>query len=494
MMDEGLIVRTSAGSLAGAKTAGVRRWLGVPYARAERFGAPEPVPPWTGLRPATRFAPQCPQIFGSNPKYMQVDPPRYAEDGCLALNIWAPDHEPERPRPVFFWIHGGAFTLGGSNVYDGAELARMGDIIVVGINYRLGVLGFVDFATVLADPSIPSNLGLRDQIAALRWVHDNIAAFGGDPARVTIAGESAGSISVSMLMVCRAAWPLFQGAVMQSGALSLVQGRRKSLETAQHYAELLELRPGPGALERLRALDLRALLATQGRLNGMKKASIAAAPWFDGDLLPPTLHDALVHPHAPVPLIAGATREEVRLFEVLPGNILPTSWRKLEGLVEMVLPPQAARRVLESYPRTKKGRRALATDLVFAMPTRQFAETHARDYPTWVYRFDYRHPLLGAYHAIDLLFLWPGRGLSATLARGGRQTGKRLALANRMRTYWSTFTKLGAPGGDWPQYRLEDRQVLLFGKKQDRVVANPDGERVGAWEGTLVNAVAERVG
>jgi len=484
------IVETIAGTVAGTRADGVRRWRGVPYARAERFAAPQPVPPWAGVRPAARFAPQCPQLFGSKSRLMQVKAPDFAEDGCLALNIWAPDREPDRPRAVLVWIHGGAFTVGSANIYDGAELSRTGDIVVVTINYRVGVLGFVDFGAAIDRPDLPSNLGLRDQIAALQWVHDNIAAFGGDPARVTIAGESAGSMAISLLMVCREAWPLFHGAIMQSGALSLIHDRRKSARTAKRYAELLRVDPKPGALERLKAMDLRVLLEAQGRINAQEKGGIPAAPWFDGDLLPGSLQAALSHPHAPVPLIAGSTREEVRLFELLPGDILPTTWSQLESLVTTLLAPEAAARVLGAYPRSKVGRRALGTDLMFAIPTRQFAETHARQqHPTWAYRFDYRHPLMGAYHAIDLLFLWPGRGLRVALARGGRLRGKRRALAERMRGYWASFTRSGSPGAGWPRHGLEDRRVLLF-DRTDTVAANPDADRHTAWDGALVPAVA----
>ncbi|MCA9702011.1 MAG: carboxylesterase family protein, partial [Myxococcales bacterium] len=315
-MDKSLIVETSAGKVAGTEVDGVRQWLGVPYAHAERFAAPGPAEPWKGVRAAKRFAPQCPQIFGSNPKRAQVGE-RFTERGCLALNIWAPasDPEPGRLRPVFFWIHGGAFCAGGSNIYRGAELARSGDIIVVGINYRLGVLGFVDFGGALDEPEIPSNLGLRDQIAALEWVRDNIAGFGGDPRKVTIAGESAGSISVSLLMVCRRAWPLFRGAIMQSGALTLIRGQDKAQELARSYLGLLGLGRREG-LAGLRRLDVRTLLEAQAGIDGRQSANVPAVPWFDGDLLPASLDEALEHPHAEVPLIAGATREEVRLFEV----------------------------------------------------------------------------------------------------------------------------------------------------------------------------------
>nr|WP_255216122.1 carboxylesterase family protein [Pseudenhygromyxa sp. WMMC2535] len=483
----GPIVETTAGEVEGARVEGVRRWLGIPYAQAERFAAPEPPAPWQGVRKADAFGPQCPQIFGHKPKNAQYQAPGYDEARCLGINVWAPEGEPERPRPVFFWIHGGAFTLGSADIYDGAALARSGDVVVVSINYRLGALGFVNFEDALDLPQLPSNLGLRDMIAALEWVRDNIAAFGGDPGQVTIAGESAGSMAVSLLMICERAWPLFHGAIMQSGAISLIHDRAKSTGLARRHLEQLGISgSGEAALEQLRGLDVRSLLLAHGQVDKLEAGGIAAAPWFDGDLLPASLPEALEQRHAPVPLIAGATREESRLFELARMDILPLGWPALEAVLEQRLSAEDAERVLAAYPRTKRGRRDLATDLAFAIPTRTFAERHAsQGNPTWYYRFDYSHPLFGACHGIDLLMLWPGTSLRATLARGGPQTGKRLALAKRMRGHWASFTRTGEPGSGWPRYELDSRQVYLF-DKTDEVAKNPDGDKLEAWHGVVI--------
>ncbi len=319
----GTLVHTACGPIEGASADGMRHWFGVPYAQAERFAAPGPLTPWHETRSATTMAPQCPQIYGSNAKRARSAGPDYGED-CLALNIWSPEGAEPGSRPVFFWIHGGAFVAGSCNGYNGAELARVGDMVVVGINYRVGALGFANLGEALGLPDIPSNLGLRDQIAALTWVRDNIAAFGGDPGRVTIAGQSAGSMSVSLLMLCRAAWPLFHGAIMQSGAVSLIQDRETSRRIGRRYVELLGVNQGD--FEKLRHMDVQQLFEAQGRIDSEERNGLPAAPWYDGDLLPASLAEAHAHPTAPVPLLAGATREEVRLFELMPGDILPTKW------------------------------------------------------------------------------------------------------------------------------------------------------------------------
>lgn len=472
-----IIVKTPAGALLGHVQDGVRHWLGVPYAQAQRFAAPEPVAPWEGVRSALEMAPQCPQSMGPQAR---TEEPDFAED-CLALNIYVPEGGADvGAKPVFVWIHGGAFLAGGSNGYDGGELACSGDMVVVTINYRVGVLGFVNFGDVLGLPDIPSNLGLRDQIAALEWVRDNIAAFGGDPQRVTIAGQSAGSMSVSLLLLSRQTWPLYRGAIMQSGAVSLIHDREHSQRVARRYAELLDLNQGD--LDKLRQIDVATLLEVQTRIGKEERNSIPAAPWYDGDLLPGSLEEAHAHPTPAIPLIAGSAREEIRLFDLMPGDILPSSWDDLEALLHSSLPKEQAEAVLAAYPRTRQGRRALATDLTFAMPTRNYAERHARQHPTWYYRFDYAHPIAGATHGLELLLFWPFSGLRALLARGGRMKGRRAALGARMNRHWAHFTHHGRPGDDWPAYTPEQRQVRLF-NLEDALVTNLDAERLAAWNG-----------
>lgn len=359
MTEDSFAIDTQYGRVRGFDKNGMRTWLGIPYARAARFEAPQAAEPWSGVRDAVSPAPMCPQGFGGRrPKV----PEGVAED-CLTVNIWAPPADGRR-RPVMFWIHGGAFMAGGANQYDGQEFARLHDIVVVGINYRVGVLGFVNFGDALGLPSIPSNLGLRDQIAALRWVHDNVGAFGGDPTRVTIVGQSAGSMSVSLLMLCKEAWPYFRGAVLQSGALNLLHDREKSIFVARGYAEKLGL--NQGSLEKLRALDVNALLDAQGEVQKLTPNGIPASPWYDGELLPDSYIAAQAAPVAQVPIMAGATRQEVRLFDLLPGpRILPTRRADIEPMLRHQL-PQKAEAILRSYPESSTDRSGERSDLLYA--------------------------------------------------------------------------------------------------------------------------------
>jgi para-nitrobenzyl esterase len=473
-----LTVQTLSGPVRGFAKDGVRRWYGIPYVRQERLAAPGPVAPWSEVRDATAFGSQCPQMYGNSAKRAMLAPPGFAED-CLDLNIYVPEGG-EAVKPVYVWIHGGAFVVGSGNSYDGSAMARAGDVIVVTVNYRVGALGFVNFGEVLGLPDLPSNLGLRDQIAALEWVRDNIRAFGGDPLRVTIGGQSAGSMSVSLLLHAKSSWPLYRGAIMQSGAISLVHSHEKSLAIARRYAELLDL--NQGSLERLRTLDLRSLFEAQAKVGAENPGTIPASPWFDGDLLPASLADAQAQAAAPVPLIAGGARDEIRLFELMPGDILPSKWPQLEALLERQLGKEHAARVLAAYPRTTAGRRALATDLAFSMPTRNFAERHMAHSPTWFYRFDYSHPIAGATHGLDLTLTWPMNGFRAAFARGGAFRGRRAALGNRMIGHYAHFVRYLEPAPGWPAYTPAERSVMLF-NYADRLEANPDGARLAAWAG-----------
>ncbi|QIG80799.1 carboxylesterase/lipase family protein [Stakelama tenebrarum] len=486
---DALTVETGSGPVRGSVAcAGVRKWMGIPFARAPRFAAPEPHPGWSDVRDATRAGPQCPQMFGSKAKRARMAEPDFSEE-CLSLNIYAPATQGDEKLPVYVWIHGGAFLAGGGAAYDGSLMAQTGHCLVVTINYRLGVLGFVDFGDALGLPDIPSNLGLGDQIAALRWVRDNIAAFGGDPEKVTIGGQSAGSMSVSLLMLAQGAWPLFRGAIMQSGAVSLIHSRETAQRIARRYAELLDLNQGD--LEKLRTMPLRRLFEAQGTVDAETPGGIPAAPWYDGDLLPESLAAAQAAPTAPVPLIAGAAREESRLFELMPGSILPTRRAEVAERLTGGLGEAAAGEILAAYPDNKAGNRALASDFSFGMPTRNFAERHAAHQPTWFYRFDYSHPIAGATHGLDLTLTWPMKGLRAALARGGPMKGKRAALGGRMIDHYAHFVRDLTPvlprGAEWPQYRPNERKVKIFALA-DRVETDPDAERVAAWAGRDVGS------
>ena len=471
---------TGRGPVLGADDGQVRSWLGIPYGRADRFGAPQSPDRWPEPKPCLQYGAQAVQNMAETMKQAKLEAPEFSED-CLHLNVWAPAGAASSPRPVLVWIHGGAFIGGASNLFDGSEFARDHGIVVVSVNYRLGVFGFVNFGDALDDPGMPGNLGLRDQMAALQWVHDNIASFGGDPGKVTISGESAGSTSVSLLMMHRPSWALFRGAILQSGGPTLVLDRQTSIRIARRYLEILGI--GPDDRERLFDLPAETLMRVQCQVFAEEGAGLPAAPWWDDELLPASMDAARQAPCAPVPVIAGATHDEIRFFElpVIP-PCLPTRWDEIEHALAQGLEAERRETVLKAYPRTEDGRRMLATDLAFRMPTQNFAERQSGRAPTWFYRFDYRHPVVGASHLLDTAFLWPYRGLFALVCRGGPMWGRRKALADRMKAHWASFVTHGFPGPDWPNYTPASRSVKCFGPV-DRVLNDPDAERRRAWDG-----------
>ncbi len=306
------VVEVEAGTLSGTVRGRVTVWLGVPYAEPPvgrlRFTAPTKVRPWRGVRPATRVGGAAQQTTAVTASTRRLGTP--SED-CLYLNVVAPT-EPAPPRPVLVWIHGGAYTSGSGALYNGSELAASGDIVVVTINYRLGVFGFVDLAAV-TDADVPSNLGLRDQIAALEWVRDNIAAFGGDPERVTVAGESAGSVSVSLLLTAPSTRGLFRSAIMESGSYSLIHGSDVRLQVARRYADELGLGANDG--DRLWEVPPERLLAAQQAVRRAVPGTVPAAPWFDGDLVPDSLAAAQAGGPAGDP---AARRSQPRRGDAVP--------------------------------------------------------------------------------------------------------------------------------------------------------------------------------
>ncbi len=470
------LVRTSLGELQGLPDGGVSAWLGVPYAQppvgAQRFRPAAPAQPWGGVRSATSYGAACPQkVMGS----MKSLGPALDED-CLSLNIWSPAADGKK-RPVMVWIHGGAFLLGSARVYNGAHLAAQGDIVVVAINYRLGPFGFVNFGEALGDERVASNLGLRDQVLALKWVRDHIAAFGGDPDQVTLAGESAGSMSVSLLMHSPEARPLFHRAIMQSGALSLIHDRETSVQVARLYLDHL----GVKTLEELQAVPAQALQAAQEAVHQQVPQTIPAAPWYDGSLLPASLAEAREAPTPPIPLLAGYNRDEIRFFELWRGVADVFLARdRMAAVMQRQHGDGFAARVLAAYPESTDGRRRLGTHMSFAMPTLHFAERHAAQrHPTWFYRFDRGHPVLGAVHAIELFYLWDMQGLLPLMLRGGPLWGSRRRLAERLRSHWIRFVREGHPGDDWKPF--DARRATLVFDRRDRMVDDPEGPQREAW-------------
>lgn len=484
------IVHTRAGALRGRSADGVDRFLGIPYAAAPfgdlRFAAPAPAPDWEGVRDALDFGATAPKVPYPSPLSDLLADVTIAGDECLNLNVWAPARHdvsagatagasPDASaRPVMVWIHGGSLRNGSSSqaVYDGAAFARDG-VVLVSVNYRLGVEGFGVFADA------PHNRGLRDVVAALEWVRDEIAAFGGDPGNVTVFGQSAGANIVSALLVSPMARGLFRRAVLQSGPPTL-QPRAAAEKTITAIAKILGVAPAAAAFA---AADRAALLAAQAEvtragdpISGAKGFGIVADP----ETVPVAPLDGIHRGDAAgIDLLLGSTTQEHRLWFV-PGKTNERITPLVFALARLKF------RVPRAAARAYRGNRvgeplgevlgAIATDLLIRLPLQQIADEQAAT--TYVYEFAWETPLLGlgSCHALEIGFVFDTLDTDEARALAGAAAPQ--GLADRMHAAWVGFATAGDPG--WPAWDAS-RPVRVFDEPDAGVVRAPRDDERTAW-------------
>ncbi|MCW7537337.1 carboxylesterase family protein [Aquabacterium sp. A7-Y] len=459
-------VETRAGTVQGSETNTTRAWLGIPYGAPpsgeRRWRAPEPAAAWSGVRPATVHGPHCPQ---PDTAPLQYGTPGGQED-CLYLNVYAP--RSAGPHPVMVWIHGGAFYLGRSNGYDPTRLVEQG-IVVVTLNYRLGALGFLAHPALNDAEGRSGNYALMDQQLALRWVQDNIAAFGGDPGQVTVAGQSAGGSSVVAHLVSPDAAGLFQRAIVQSGGYqrSLPTGEQAQVRGVQ-AAEAMGCPDGPGAAACLRALPVDTLIAKQPRSH---------APNVDGALLPRDPASAWSSGQFnQVPVLTGSTHDEYTVFqynqsEMIRGPLAPEDYPAAVAAAVAGTPVTAAD-ALVLYPLSAYDNSpglalsALVTDASFACGGRRLAQALAEHVPVYAYEFDDRDAPMSlqppasfpykAYHAAEIQYLF-----DVPTAAGQELDAAQRRLAQEMVERWARFVRGGNPNVEgataWPAYGAGDR-------------------------------------
>jgi para-nitrobenzyl esterase len=513
-----LRVQLADGVVRGVTRGGIDSWRGIPYARppigALRWRAPDSVVPWSGERDASRFGTISAQ-FQRNPR-TGLPSLRGSGEDCLTINVHVPSGEVRSASlPVMVFIHGGGYSAGSSREFSeqGQSFIHAGPIVYVSFNYRLGPLGYLDFTRYSApDRGFESNLGLRDQVAALHWVRENIAAFGGDPSNVTIFGESAGANAVTTLMATPSAEGLFVGAIAQSDPVDAVYYPEQTAQWAADFIDILSRQArtpiDPDRLESAGSLlaraDVRQLLHASSTLQiqtpDAYPGMFCLAPVVDGDFLPehPMVAFQSGRAHR-VPMIIGSNDREGSLFRGRV-DIIPRTPGRIQALFQDA--PGPSRALIHAvYPGLPAPHDAadFAGDYGFWYPSTRAADFHSRFAPVWVYRFDFAPTVLrlvglDATHGLEMFALFDE--LDVPIARIITSLGGRRAYAaagGRMRANWVRFAIDGAPADSWSPYTASRRSTLII-DETDRIEDDPRSLRRLAWSEFLPRLAEGAVG
>jgi para-nitrobenzyl esterase len=502
----GGIVSAPAGKIRGQVTAnGVVAFKGIPYAAPPvgdlRFQPPQPAKPWSGTLRALDYGKAEIQprnaIAGTAPQQQSED--------CLFLNVWAPKLDSRR-RPVMVWIHGGGFKNGSGSdpLYDGSNLARRGDVDVVTINYRLGPFGFLYLGGVGGTAYAQSgNLGLLDQVAAVKWVRDNIGAFGGDPSNVTIFGESAGGMSVCALLGMPEAKGLFRHAIAESGAANMV----RDTATASVITSGFMTAAGATDVNALKALSARQMVAAESKMvSPSAQSEFVFGPVVDGAALPqPPLQTIAAVGASGVDLMIGTNHDEIRLWTLaapavarLPLGVLASYIPTVQGACNATAPGSTGA-VAASYQSRMPGASdgdvsmAVLTDSIFRVPSIRVAEAQSPGQSnTWMYMFSWpspETPSVGACHAIELPFVFGNFNGQVERLVG---TSPPQALSNTIQDAWAAFARTGNPNKAgvpaWKAYETGTRATMVFNtttSQQD----DPAGQDRLVWNGVPFDGV-----
>jgi para-nitrobenzyl esterase len=497
------VVETSFGKIRGAQQGKIYTFKGVPYgastAGPNRFMPPRKPAPWTGVRDCLQFGPRAPQLASHVvAEWSVLDRAEPAGEDCLVLNIWTPGLD-NRRRPVMFWIHGGGFAEGSDAflAYDGTELARKHDVVVVGINHRLNAFGYLYLAG-LGDPRFAesSNVGMLDIVAALEWVRDHISAFGGDPGSVTIFGQSGGGRKVSTLLGMPAAKGLFHRAIIQSGSQLTGMTREAGTKSAENLLQRLNLKPNQlDELQKVRFHHiLDAMQAASGGRGGMALGGgLNFAPVTDGKTLPADPFNPAASPvSADVPLLVGCTETEStwntnQLYDPLDDDELREQVAR-----SLRVDQDAAAKVISVYKKNQPNQSNLDIFLILTSDAgaRTAAITQAERKaalnraPVYMYLFAWRSPVrdgrLRSMHTMDIPFVFETVDVAKVELGSGQD---RYALADRMSSAWVAFARTGNPNHkgipNWPAYDVQRRATMIF-NTECKLVNDPSGEELRA--------------
>lgn len=480
------------GQIAGYSENGVYIYKGIPYAKASRFMAPEKPDAWEGTRSCRNYGPTCPQ---DKRQGWQNDEIAFAfnwDDGypgedCLRANVWTPAKTADgRRRPVMVWLHGGGFSAGSGQElpgYDGANLARKGDVVVVTVNHRLNVLGFLDLSDFGEEYASSGNAGLLDLVAALEWVRDNAEAFGGDPANVTIFGQSGGGGKVSTLCATPAAKGLFHKAIVQSGStlstMTADMSRRIGRETVRQLGlenDIKKIADVP--YEQLLAAGNAAVAAVRKQAEaeaegGTDRAFIFGwAPTVDGKVLPrQPFADGAPEQSRDIPMMIGTTRCEFSATTYVP-MLRNADMTMARGFVTNVYGSGSADKIISAYAKAYPGyqpKDLIDLDTRFRPNAVRQADIKARQggAPVYMYLFTWESPVLDGIlrstHCMEIPFVFNNARIHASMTGGGAEADR---LADRMSDAWLAFARTGNPNTpslpEWPVYTADGRATMFF--------------------------------
>jgi para-nitrobenzyl esterase len=479
------VVRIAGGAVRGRLEGGIAVFRGMPFAQPPvgglRFAAPHPAAPWDGVRDAGQFGPPPPQSKRM-PTLLSPLAPDAEPGDWLTVNVWSPSLGADATLPVMVWIYGGAYRLGtaAQASYDGTRLAERG-VIVVTFNHRIGVEGYAEL------PGMPSNRALLDDVAALRWVRENISTFGGDPDNVTVFGESAGAGAIAALLIMPSAAGLFRRAIAQS-----FPGTFFTPALATDITGAIAAAAGiPATTEAFAAADPDQLAVAADAVNtadhprwgAVSMTNVPFSPVIDGEVLPTTPWQAIATGTArDVDLLTGHNRDEYRLFlEVtgLRGKVTP---EMTERLIDVIVPGNGEKAYRTAYP--DAGAETLyelvLSDWLFRMPTLHLAQAHAAGGGrTFLYELLFEAGPLGACHALDVPLIFGNNVELGQFLLGSQPSAEAVRLGDLMRSEWTAFAATGDPG--WPPYAPGRRMTRIYDSEPD-VVPYPEVASMHIWD------------
>jgi para-nitrobenzyl esterase len=501
----GAVVDTATGKVRGAERGGIHAFKGIPYgastAGVGRFMAPRKAPAWTGVRDALAYGHQSPQ----NMSFTDVLAPQapvsegYSED-CLVLNVWTPDPTPRRKRPVMFWCHGGGFfqESGTWPWVEGEALARRGDVVVVTLNHRLNLFGYLHLGDIGGEKYAASgNAGMLDLVLGLEWVRDNIAAFGGDPGQVMIFGESGGGAKVCTLLAMPSAKGLFHKAAAQSGASVRSASREDATRMAEAFLKALEV--PASQVDKLQTLPPATLLAAMTKASAAQAAGpggirMGFQPVMDGRYVANHPFDPGASPlAADVPMLIGCNQHEMALFSLNDPTAFTMDDAELRRRVVGMVGEANVGKVLDLYRHAHPA--ASPSELYLLISGDRFIRRTtitvterkaAQAPPVYAYLFTWRSPALGgklgATHTVEIPFVFDNTDVPTVMTKGGPEVK---ALAGKVSDAWIAFARTGNPNHKglptWPRYDAAQRATMLL-DIDCRVENDPDGPQRRLWD------------